>query len=544
MLKTEVQKALSTSGLKTVKLLTPKNLLHGDYAFHLSQIDSKNSEDVIKQLSGNPLFESVKIVDGFINLRLSSTMLLSELDRILSLKEKYGQQTTGTGKTMVIDYSAPNIAKRFGFGHLRSTIVGQAIYNLYKFLGWRVIGDNHLGDWGTQFGKMIVAIKKWADKPASKLGIEEMEALYIKFHTEAENDPDLDEQAREAFRNLEAGEAEEKTIWQQLVKSSLLEFNKIYELLGVSIDHSYGESFYEKQMQEIISLAKDKKLAQESDGALIIPFADSKMTPGMLLKKDGATTYFTRDLATIKFRAEEWQPDSIVYEVGEEQSLHFKQVFLAADLLGLFPQNKLIHLPHGLIRLKEGKMSTRKGRTINLDRVIETIINCAKKYNPDPAVAQKVAIAALKYNDLKRAAVRGYIFDENEALRLDGNSGPYLLYTYARCLSVLTKVSSPVISNASEKSQNRDFKIEELALLHSLFRFPEVVEEAADRFAPHLLCTYLFDIAQKYSIFYETLPILKAENEEKDFRLRITLSTGQVLKNGLELLGIETLEKI
>ncbi len=555
MIRNQVLKIIKEIDGSNISLLTPKISEHGDFAFHISQFgeDSQKVMDIIDRLSKNGLFEKVEQKDSFINLYVSKKILLDELALIIEQKQTYGSNKLDEEKTLVIDYSAPNIAKRFGFGHLRSTVIGQALYNLYSFLGWKVIGDNHLGDWGTQFGKMIVAIRQWADKPIEELSVDEMEALYVKFHDEAEKNPELDDQARLAFKKLEEGNPDEREIWQQLVKNSMLEFQKIYDLLGVNIDFAFGESSYEKAMENIIALSKEKKISKESEGALIVPFADKKTPPAMLLKKDGATTYFTRDLATIQFRVEKWQPDLILYEVGAEQTLHFKQVFWASEMLGLINRENLFHIPHGLIRLKEGKMSTRKGRNIKLDDILNEIVEKATVFNDDPHIAKVVGISALKYNDLKRSPTTGYIFDPNEALSLEGNSGPYLLYTYARIQSVIVKASSSVIplkkgiqENGSlvEPGMTKKLQPEEISLLRALFRFPELVEDAASNFAPHLLCTYLFDIAQKYSIFYETCPILKAEENIKQFRLILSTAVGQVLKNGLNLLGIEVVDHI
>jgi arginyl-tRNA synthetase len=402
----------------------PAEESNGDYATNVALVlkreVKKKPRDLAEEIAGQLKKdkELAKIVadievagSGFINFWLKEEFLVNEAEIINKQKEKYGSSDWGKGKKLVIDYSAPNIAKRFSMGHLRSTIIGQSLYNVYKFLGWKVIGDNHLGDWGTQFGKMIVAIKKWAGKPASELNIAEMEELYVKFHKEAEKNPDLNKEARQAFKNLEDNKGEERKVWQQLIDASMREFQKIYDLLEVEIDVAYGESFYEKIMPDIIKEAKRKKVAVESEGALVIPFPDNNLAPGMLLKSDGATTYFTRDLATVKFRKEKWNPDLVIYEVGVEQSLHFKQVFWAAELIGLGIRSNFVHIPHGHIRLKEGAMSTRKGRTIKLEEVLQKAIKKAKKFNGDDKLAQVVGVGAVKYNDLKKDPRSNYVFD-------------------------------------------------------------------------------------------------------------------------------------
>ncbi len=518
------------------------------------------AEKIVGVLSSNK--ELKKVVSrievagpGFINFYLKSDSLVSRLGEIVKAGDRYGSSDHGKGKTFVIDYSSPNIAKRFTVGHLRSTIIGQAVYNLYKFLGWNGIGDNHLGDWGTQFGKMIVAIRKWAGKPVDELTIDEMETLYVRFHQEAEKDGFLDSAARQAFKNLEDGKEEERTMWKRLVDRSMREFQKIYDLLDVKIDLAYGESFYEDMMPAIIEEAKKKKVAVSSKGALIIPYPNDVLPPSMLLKSDGATTYLTRDLATIKSRQEKWNPNLVIYEVGAEQTLHFRQVFWAAELLGWAKREKFYHIAHGLIRLKEGKMSTRRGNVIKLEEVLAEAIERAKKFNPDEKIAAAVGIGAVKYNDLKHAPPTGYVFDWEEMITLEGNSGPYLQYTYARTQSVLQKSeirNSKSETNLKFEIPNYKLNYEELVILRWIYRFPEVVEEAARQYAPNLVCTFLYELAQRFNSFYNKHRILESDKrqatsdkpEQTEFRLLLTAGVGQVLKNGLTLLGIQTPEKM
>jgi arginyl-tRNA synthetase len=561
----------------------PGELEHGDYATNVAmklkskrgkrKATTKNlkldnpreiAEDIVGELKkdkelGKVVEKSEVAGPGFINFWLKSDKLVKELGEINKKKENYGKGEWGKGKTAIVDYSAPNIAKRFSIGHLRSTIIGQAIYNLYKFSGWKVIGDNHLGDWGTQFGKMIVAIGKWAKKPTSKLSIDEMEKLYVEFHKKAEEDSDLDEEARQAFKALEEGSKEEYKIWEQLVKSSMREFQALYNLLGVKIDVAHGESFYEEIMPGVIEEAKKKEVARQSEGAWVIEFPGDSLPPAMLLKSDGATTYLTRDLATIKFRKEKWKPNLAIYEVGAEQKVHFEQVFWAAELLGIGKRSEFVHVPHGLIRLKEGKMSTRKGKVIKLEAVLEEAVKRAEEFNDDKAIAKAVGIGAVKYNDLRRAPTTGYVFNWDEVLNLDGNSGPYLQYTYARCRSVLRK--SEVKNQKSKVSlEAGNFNNEETSVLRWIYRFPEVIEEAARSYSPNLVCNFLYELAQRYNTFYNSHSILglsasriqntesRTQNETNqetiDFRLLLTKATAQVLKNGLTLLGIEAPERM
>ena len=490
---------------------------------------------------------------GFINFFLKKEFFIEELKRILKEKNKYGSIIIGKGKTVVIDYSSPNIAKPFGIGHLRSTIIGQALYNIYKFLGFKCIGDNHLGDWGTQFGKLIVAVKKWGEKKIGDYSIEDLEELYIKFHKEVEKNPKIEEEGREWFKKLEEGDKEAKKIWRAFVKISLKEFTKIYKLLGIKIDYALGESFYEEMLKDIIKEAKEKKIAIESQGALIIKYSHNELPPAMILKSDGATTYLTRDLATVKYRLKKWKPDLIIYEIGVDQELHLKQLFRAVELLG-WDKTKFFHVAHGLYRKTTGKFSTRRGETIHLEEVLKEAILRAREIvqnsetgrglseEEKEKVAKMVGIGAVKYNDLSQHYSKDIVFDWEKILNLKGNSAPYLQYTFVRCQSVLRKVKFKTLP---KKIEAIDFNLEEEDILREIYKFPEIVHEAAERFSPNLICNFIFDLAQKYNFFYDLHPILKAKTEElKIFRLALTMAVAQVLKNSLNLLGISAPEKM
>jgi len=560
---------------------------------------------------------------GFINFWLSQDYLINQATEVLD-EAKFKQKLAkiGQGKTMVIDYSSPNIAKPFGIGHLRSTNIGQAIYNLYQVLGWKTIGDNHLGDWGTQFGKLIYMIKS-KNLKIENLKIENLERLYVEFHRLAEKDPGLEEEGRKWFKRLEEGDPEAKRIWQACVDLSLEEFNRIYSLLGIKIDYAYGESYYHFNgwMDQVLADAQKKGLLKKSRGATIIDLPELKV-PAMLVKSDGATTYLLRDLAAIKFRVKKWQPNLIVYEVGVEQKFHFQQVFLVAEKLGYISRNQLVHLGHGLIRWPHGKFSTRKGQTIRLEEVINEGLKRAQKLVEESqtsqdlitkekkGIARAVAIGGIKFNDLKQEIQRDIIFDWDKILAIEGYSAPYLQYTYARCASVLRKAfgpRSPFFSPTRaptknqlsaktgralpaaysdwlnwlqkltddgrkrlEKGDSRPLNSEEQALLRTFYQFPEVLVTAAEQFSPHLLCQYLFDLAQKFNLFYQKHRILSSTTNlparasqwqaglparasqwqaghrplATDFRLFLTAVTAQILRMGLEILGIEVLKKM
>ncbi len=478
---------------------------------------------------------------GFINFWLKKEVLIDNLKQIEKEKDKYGEANIGNGKTVIIDYSSPNIAKPFGIGHLRSTIIGQALYNLFTALGYTVVGDNHLGDWGTQFGKLLymIDLRKVTDFDIAKL-----EELYVEFHKLAETDESLEVKAREWFKKLEEGDGEAKSIWQKCVDVSMQEFDKVYKLLGVKIDFAFGESYYESEMKQMMEDPVFKKhLTDGENGALIIDLAKEGIeTPLMFLKSDRATTYATRDLATIRFRERKWDPDIIIYEVGAEQSLYFKQIFAAARLLGIVKeQMEFVHTAHGLYLAPDGKkFSTRKGKTIKLEEVLDEAVKRAKKLgNSDGTVANEVGIGAIKYFDLMHSVQSNVIFDWDKIMNMEGNSGPYLQYTVARTNSVLAKIT---FKGASFKGEYSNLNDEELSVLRSLVRFSEIIAIAAKNYSPNLLCNYLYDLAQKFNGFYNRDKIIGSQNQE--FRIMLTAGVGQVLKNGLKLLGIQTPERM
>jgi len=531
-----------------IHLDSPTHPTHGDYSSNIALKLKISPDQIVKRLEDDQslkkIVSKIEVANGFINFNLSDQVLHDNLSEILKKKEKFGQSDVGQGKTVVIDYSSPNIAKRFGIGHLRSTIIGQALYNLYSFIGWQAIGDNHLGDWGTQFGVLIYMVEKDNLDPA-KLSIDDWEKLYVDFHAFEEKNPSIRDSAREAFARLEKGDSHARKIWQAAYDSSLKEYDRIYKRLGVKIDYSYGESFYEDKMEEAIKLAKEKGVTVESEGALAIEFDKKyKLPSNLLVKSNGTTTYLTRDLALMFFRKKQWDPDLQIFEVGADQKLYFQQVFALAEMMGLFTLDQLHHVAHGMIRFKEGKMSTRKGKTIKLEEVLGEAVEKAKELGSESDdLAEKVGIGALKYNDLKRDPTKDIIFDWDEIINMEGNSGPYLQYTYARTQSVLRKseFDDSNIENSS-KIINSKLEIEETLLLRHLTKFPEIIISSAENFAPNTLCNYLYELTQKYNSFYNAHKIIGDENEE--FRLALTLGTSTILRNGLTLLGIKAPERM
>ncbi|MDD5738536.1 MAG: arginine--tRNA ligase [Candidatus Pacebacteria bacterium] len=558
MLKKEIENLIEGATGKKAIVETPDNFSYGDFSTNVAIREKLNAQEVVDKLKASPLFEKIKVINGFINFFLKPEYFLENLKQILKQKEKYGSSSIGKGKTIVIDYSAPNIAKPFGIGHLRSTIIGQAIYNLYKFLGYKTIGDNHLGDWGTQFGKLIYKLKTQNSK-LTALTVEDLEKLYVEFHKEAEQNPALNDEARAWFKKLEQGDKKAKEIWQACKEISLKEFDRIYNLLGVKIDNVLGESFYQDKMQDIFEEMKKKNLTKQNEGAWVVEFENNVLPSLVLMKSDGATTYFLRDLATIKYRLKKWKPDIIAYEVGVDQSLHFKQLFKTIEMLGWAKNVCFEHIVHGLMRSKNGKFSTRKGDTIHLEYVLQEAISKAsdlirEKPAESPVgnqagkgkneLAKQIGIGAVKYNDLSQHHSRDIVFDWDKIINLKGNSGPYLQYAFARTQSVLEKANGNRVAVSSKIDFNELGEIEK-TLLKKLLHFSEIIEQATKTFSPNLICNYIFDLAQSFNLFYNEVPILKADTkEQKEFRLALTFAVGQIIKNGLTLLGIESPNKM
>ena len=569
---------------KEIKFLVekPENESFGDYSTNIAMMLWANQESRIKnphnarasrgkQEWKNSLELAQKIVDsiihnsqfmihfdraeavkpGFINFWLSKKYLLSNLEKVLEKKE-YGSKPEELSKKVVVEYSSPNIAKPFTIGHLRSTIIGDAVANLMDANGWKVYRDNHLGDWGTQFGKQIYAIKTWGDEmkiEKSQNPVKELVSLYVKFHEEAEKNPELEDKAREWFKKLEDGDIEARRLWKKCVDWSSKEFKIIYETLGVKFTENnglgYGESFFEDKMGPVIKELEEKNLLKESEGAKLVFFPKDKFPPLMIIKKDGTTLYATRDLATDKFRLNKYPGAKIINEVGIEQSLYFNQLFEVEKMLGWVKDGQRVHIKHGHYRFKDEKMSTRKGNTIWLEEVLQEAVKRAEKLGSEgQEVAEKVGIGAIKWNDLKRNSAQDIIFNWDEILNMEGNSGPYLQYTYARTQSVISKsrIQSSEFRVSFARSHLAKLEPEEVSLLRALNRFSEVVEEAGEKFTPNLLCNYLFDLAQKFNLFYQKHKILQSKNEE--FRLALTQGVGQILKNGLRLLGINAPERM
>jgi arginyl-tRNA synthetase len=548
----KVLKALNVEG-DGFEIEHPADESNGDYSSNVAMKMGLKAEGIVEKLKGDKrLMEIVEAIEvagpGFINFSLRKDFLTKEALRILKEKETYGKGSWGEDKRMVIDYSAPNIAKQFGVGHLRSTIIGQAIYNLYKFSGWECVGDNHLGDWGTQFGMIIAAVEEW-NLDLSKMTVVEMEETYVKYNKLVKEDETYLKKAQEAFRRLENKEQKARKIWQEAVEVGLKDFERIYKLLGVKIDEAYGESFYEDKMKGVIKEMEEKKVAKTGEGgALIVEFDD--LPPAMLLKSDGSSTYFTRDMATIKWRLDnpKMKADLYVYEVGAEQTNHFRQVFAAAKKMG-WDGSRFVHVAHGLVLDETGKkMSTRKGTTESMEDLLKKMIKRAKKINKSSS--RQVGVGAVIFNDLKHSPETSYQFSWEKALSMEGDSGPYIQYSCVRAKRVIDQIETSKDSGVLkewegllEKSFEElglkvdELNAEELAVLREVGKFREIVERAAREFSPSVLCDYLLKLSKKFNRFYGGYKILSQEKVKMGGI--ITLAVAQVLENGLKLLHIE-----
>ncbi len=541
--------------LAVVNLEHPDDIKNGDYSTNVALMYAKAlgksprevAEQIKNQISKIKNEEGIKEIEkievagaGFINFYLSREFFAESIGEIIK-DENFGNSNIGDGQKVVVEYSSPNIAKPFTVGHLRSTIIGDAVANIVSALGYSVIRDNHLGDWGTQFGKMIVAIKRWGnieEIKKSEKPIHDLVNLYIKFHDEAEKDPTLEDEGREWFVKLEAGDNEAKEIWSFCIERSLASFKEIYFALGVnSFDTWRGESVYGEFIPTILKELEDKKLLKESEGATLVFFDEDKLPPLMIKKTDGSTLYATRDLATDYWRRSEYGNDvKIINEVGGEQSLYFKQLFEVEKMLGWVRDGQRVHVAHGLYRFKEGKMSTRKGNVIWLEDVIEEAIKRAGEINKE--TAKEVAIGALKFNDIKRKSSEDIVFDWDEILNLKGDSGPYLQYAYVRAFSIIEKAEAQGIKISFDNSPEHISHIEKI-----LYRFPEVVSRAGAEYSAHYIATYLMEVASVFSSFYAE-GVIVSDAPEAPYKVAITKAFSIVMKRGLELLGIPVLTRM
>lgn len=537
----------------------PKKSDMGDFAFpcfKLAKVYRKApnmiAEDLTKKIleKNYDIFSKVENVGGYINFFFAKEEFAKQLVKTIGV-EDFGASDEGEGKTICIDYSSPNVAKNFHVGHLRTTIIGNSLYKIYSKLGYHVERINHLGDWGTQFGKLIVAYKRWGSKEAvEKNGIAELMKIYVKFHQEAEKDDSLNDEARAWFVKMEQGDEEALSIWQWFKDISLVEYKRIYKLLGMEFDHYTGESFYRDKTQAVVDELNEKHLLVESDGAHIVPLDDYNMAPCLITKKDGSSIYATRDLAALFYRKKTYHFDKCIYVTGLEQKLHFAQVFKVIELLGYDWYDQLVHVPYGLVSMEGGKLSTRSGNVIYAEDIlhesIQKIYEIIEEKNPDledkETVARQVGIGAILFNDLYNQRIKDVVFNWDKILNFDGETGPYVQYTYARCASVMRKAGDVTIPEEIDYSVLTDDVT--MNLLKDITRFPEVIKDAADKYEPFMISRFAVSVAQHFNKFYHDCQINVEDENVKMARLKVVSITMRVIKDALALLGIECPEQM
>ena len=534
----------------------PKDQNNGDYAFpcfRLAKTLKKSpqviAEDIKEKIEiDNNVIEKIEVLGGYINFYINKKVLAKEVLEEIAKKEEYGKSEIGKGKNIIVEYSSPNIAKPFHIGHLRTTLIGNSLYRIYKYLGYNTTGINHLGDYGTQFGKMIEAYKMWGqeyDLTVDK--INKLMDMYVRINDLCKSDENVLERCRENFRLLEAGDKYCTDLWNKFKDVSMVEFEKIYDILNVKFDSYNGEAFYSDKIEEVIQKLEEKDVLVESEGAKIVDLTDVGIkTPCIVQKANGSSIYATRDLAAIMYRAKTYDFDKCLYVVAYEQNLHFKQIFAVARYLVDEKYAKgLEHVSYGMVALPTGKMSTRLGNVVKIEDLINGTIEKAEEIilekNPDlenkKEVAKKVGIGAIVYNTLSTANIKDQIFDWNTALNFQGETGPYIQYTYVRTQSILSKVKEmPKFEDINIEKLQDEYSIN---VLKTIYNFEDILTQVTNKEEPSILARYLIDLAKAFSNFYNENKIIGEEKELQDARIYLTSAVGKVLKIGGYLLGME-----
>ena len=555
-----IHKAFPEKEVKPLEITIATNEKFGDFQTNFAMMNSKIiggnprkiAEELVNNIPENEVIEKLEIAGpGFINIFLKDSFVSKYVGLMTS--EKYEFKELDTHGDIIIDYSSPNIAKRMHIGHLRSTIIGDSVKRLCNFLGYHTVADNHIGDWGTQFGKLIVGYHNWLDKEAyEKNPIEELERVYVEFTKQSEEHPELEDIAREELKKLQDGDEENYKLWQEFIKVSLQEYNKLYTRMGIHFDTYYGESFYHPIMPSVVEELVEKGLAIEDQGAKVV-FFDEKdnLHPCIVQKKDGAFLYSTSDIATIKFRRENYDVNKIIYLTDERQQDHFKQFFKITEMLGWDIEK--VHIWFGIMRFADGVFSTRKGNVIRLEQLLDEgkkrALEIIEEKNPNLSaeekdnIAEVVGVGAIKYADLSQNRQSPIIFEWDKILSFEGNTAPYLQYSYARIQSILRKAEE-IGKPLNEKF---DMKISEKAernLATYLTLFPTMALRAGEVYKPNLLTDYLFELAKKFNTFYNSCPILNQEDDVLFSRLVLIDRVAKTLKTGLDLLGINTVNRM
>ena len=539
---------------------TPQDSKMGDYAFpcfKLAKILRKAppliAKGIAEAIAENDIFEKVEQVNAYVNMFISKEEFVEEVvEEVMERGDDYGKSNVGEGKPVIVEYSSPNIAKPFHIGHIRSTVIGNSINLLWNAMGYKVTRINHLGDYGTQFGKMIVAYRHWGnEEDVRKEPIKTLLHYYTKFHEEAEKDPSLDDEARETFAKLEQGGEEETRLWQWFRDESLKEFNRVYNMLGIEYDSYAGESFYSDKMPAVVQELKDKNLLVPSQGAEIVDLEPYGLTPAPILKSDGSTLYITRDLACAKYRKATYDFYKNIYVVASQQNLHFQQLKKILELMGYEWSKDIVHVPFGLVSLEEGTMSTRAGRVVFLEDVLNRAIDETREIIKEKGVAtdnieetaKQVGVGAVVFNELSNNRIKDYVFSWKQVLDFNGETGPYVQYTYARCASILRNAGEDAndLTGFDPSYITGDAAY---TLAKEIYALTDVIIEAGEKYEPSILTRHIVDMAQAFNKFYHDEHILTDDKEERKAKLALVVAAKTAIKNGLALLGMEAPERM
>lgn len=541
---------------------TPADIKMGDYAFpcfKLAKLLRKAppviAKSIAEAIGDDPMFEKVESVNAYVNMFVSKEDFAREVvSEAIEKGDDYGRSSIGGGKKVIVEYSSPNIAKPFHIGHIRSTVIGNSIYKIYDFLGYDTMRINHLGDYGTQFGKMICAYRRWGNKEdVIKEPIKSLLSYYTKFHVEAEKDPALEDEARAIFAKLEKGEPEEVELWQWFRDESLKEFNRVYDMLGITFDSYNGESFYSDKMPRFVQELKDKGLLVEDAGAQIVKLDEYDLPPALITKSDGSTLYITRDIAAAVYRKETYDFYKNIYVVASQQNLHFQQWIKVIELLGYDWAKDCVHVPFGLVSMEEGTMSTRQGRVIFLEDVLNRAVEQTRQIIKEKNVntenidetAKEVGIGAVVFNELSNYRIKDYVFSWDKVLNFEGETGPYVQYTHARACSILRNAGDDAVAKAKAGFDAKYITSESAHRLMSLiYEMPEVIVEAGEKYEPSIVTRHIVDISQAFNKFYHDEHILVDNEDEKIAKIALVLAAKTAIKNGLDLLGMKAPEKM
>ena len=543
----------------------PQDQSMGDYAFPcfrlaktMRKAPNLIAAELAEKLQGEQLFSEVSPVNAYVNMFVSrEEMIKSTVSEVLEEKENFGRSDIGGNKKVIVEFSSPNIAKPFHIGHIRSTVIGNSLSKIYDALGYDVFKINHLGDYGTQFGKMICAYRRWGNREdVINAPIKTLLGYYTKFHVEVEEHPELEDEARAIFTKLEQGSKEEVELWQWFREESLKEFQRVYDMLGIEFDSYNGESFYSDKMPRFEKELSDKGLLQESKGAQVVDLEEYKLGTALIKKSDGSSLYITRDIAAAVYRKENYDFYKNIYVVATQQNLHFQQLFKILELMGYDWANQCVHVPFGMVRLEEGTMSTRHGRVVFLEDVLNGAIEKTREIieekNPNienlEEITSQVGIGAVVFNELSNNRIKDYTFKWDQILNFDGETGPYVQYTHARCASLLRKAGEDIVAKAQDP-KNVDFALlaksdSAYELTKLIYAFPGVVEQAGEKYEPSIITRHIIDIAQCFNKFYHDEHIIVDDEVEKTSKIALVIATKRVIATGIGLLGMKAPERM